>query len=49
MDRAGVSRSTFYRCFSDKFDVVNWSFKRYKNIRLQDKDRYCSFETSLRA
>lgn len=49
MDRAGVSRSTFYRCFSDNFDVVNWSFKRYKNIRLQDKDRYCSFETSLRA
>lgn len=49
IERAGVSRSTFYRCFSDKYDVANWAFKRYKNIRLQDKDQYYSFETSLRA
>ena len=48
MERAGVSRSTFYRCFSDKFDVVNWSFKRFKNIRLQDRAQYHSFQTSLR-
>lgn len=49
IERAGVSRSTFYRCFSDKYDVANWAFKRYKNIRLQDKDQYFSFETGLRA
>lgn len=49
IERAGVSRSTFYRCFSDKFDVANWAYKRYKNIRLQDKDQYYSFETGLRA
>ena len=49
IERAGVSRSTFYRCFSDKFDVANWAYKRYKNIRLQDKSQYYSFETSLRA
>lgn len=48
VDRAGVSRSTFYRCFEDKYDVVNWSFKRFKNIRLQDKDKYFSFDSSLR-
>lgn len=45
--RSGVSRTTFYRCFEDKFDVVNWSFKRFKNIRIQDRDQYYSFETSL--
>lgn len=49
MELAGVSRSTFYRCFSDKYDVVNWAYKRYKNIRVQDKDQYFSFQTSLRA
>nr|AHF24847.1 transcriptional regulator [uncultured bacterium Contig1491] len=49
IERAGVSRSTFYRCFSDKYDVANWAYKRYKNIRLQDKDQYYSFETALRA
>ena len=49
MERAGVSRSTFYRCFSDKYDIVNWSYKRYKNIRLQDRDKYYSFVTGLRA
>lgn len=49
IDRAGISRSTFYRCFSDKYDVANWAFKRYKNIRLQDKNLYYSFETSLQA
>lgn len=49
IERAGVSRSTFYRCFSDKFDVANWAYKRYKNIRLQDKDQYHSFKTGLYA
>ena len=48
LERAGVSRSTFYRCFSDKYDVINWSFKRFKNIRVQDKEQYVSFESSLR-
>ncbi|WP_087881580.1 TetR/AcrR family transcriptional regulator C-terminal domain-containing protein [Arabiibacter massiliensis] len=48
IERAGVSRSTFYRCFEDKYDVVNWSFKRFKNIRIQDRDQYYSFESSLR-
>lgn len=25
---AGVSRQTFYRCFLDKYDLVNWYFER---------------------
>ena len=49
MKRAGVSRSTFYRCFADKYDVVNWSFKRYKNIRIQDVEQYHEFSTALYA
>lgn len=48
LERAGVSRTTLYRCFNDKYDVINWSFKRFKNIRLQDRSQYYSFETSLR-
>lgn len=49
MERAGVSRSTFYRCFSDKYDVANWAYKRYKNIRLQDSEHHYSFRRSLRS
>lgn len=47
--RAGVSRTTFYRCFADKYDVVNWSYKRYKNIYVKERDQYHSFETALAA
>lgn len=47
LERSGVSRTTFYRCFEDKYDVVNWSFKRFKNIRIQNKDQFYSFESSL--
>lgn len=47
-ERAGVSRSTFYRCFEDKYDVINWSFKRFKQIMVQDRDQFYSFETSMR-
>lgn len=48
LERSGVSRTTFYRHFADKYDVINWSYKRFKNIRIQDRDLYYSFETSLR-
>ncbi len=48
IERSGVSRSTFYRCFSDKYDVVNWSYKRYKNILVKESDQYYSFETGTR-
>lgn len=48
LKRSGVSRTTFYRCFEDKYDVVNWSFKRFKEINPQHKGEYYSFETSLR-
>ena len=48
LERAGVSRSTFFRCFNDKYDIINWSFKRFKNIRVKDRDRYVSFDSSLR-
>ena len=27
-EAAGVSRQTFYRCFLDKYDLVNWYFER---------------------
>ena len=27
-DACGVSRQTFYRCFLDKYDLVNWYFER---------------------
>ena len=47
--RAGVSRTTFYRCFADKYDVVHWSYKRYKNIYVKECDQYHSFETALAA
>ncbi|NHM16585.1 TetR family transcriptional regulator [Eggerthellaceae bacterium zg-887] len=48
LERSGVSRTTFYRCFQDKYDVVNWSFKRFKEINPQFKGEYHSFATSLR-
>lgn len=46
--RAGVSRATFYRCFRDKYDVINWSFKRFKQIMMHRNDQFFSFRTSLR-
>ena len=27
-EAAGVTRQTFYRCFRDKYDLVNWHFER---------------------
>lgn len=48
LERSGVSRTTFYRCFEDKYDVVNWSYKRFKEINPQFKDEYHSFATSMR-
>lgn len=33
---AGVSRQTFYRCFSDKYDLVNWYFKRLVDQSFQE-------------
>lgn len=48
LERAGVSRSTFYRCFSDKYDVINWSFNQYKNLHPEDRAAYGQFEPSLR-
>lgn len=48
LERSGVSRTTFYRCFQDKYDVVNWSFMRFKEINPQYRDEYYSFATSLR-
>jgi len=29
LERCGLSRPTFYRYFSDKYDVVNWSYTYY--------------------
>ncbi len=29
LDECGLSRPTFYRYFSDKYDVVNWSYTYY--------------------
>lgn len=26
VERSGLSRSTFYRCFKDKYELANWSF-----------------------
>ena len=48
IERAGTSRTTFYRCFTDKYDVVNWSYMRFKEINPQYSDQYYSFESSLR-
>ena len=28
VEGCGVSRQTFYRCFLDKYDLVNWYFER---------------------
>ena len=47
--RSGVSRTTFYRCFADKYDVINWSYKRYKNIHVRERDQHHSFDTALAA
>ncbi len=33
---AGVSRQTFYRCFLDKYDLVNWYFKRLVDQSFQE-------------
>lgn len=48
LERSGVSRTTFYRRFEDKYAVVNWSFERFKEINPQFKDEYHSFASSLR-
>ena len=47
IERAGVSRSTFYRCFPDKYEIAIWAYKRFKNIRLKDGAEYHRFDSSL--
>ena len=28
VEKSGMTRQTFYRCFMDKYDLVNWHFER---------------------
>lgn len=28
VEKSGMTRQTFYRCFKDKYDLVNWHFER---------------------
>lgn len=28
VEKSGKTRQTFYRCFKDKYDLVNWHFER---------------------
>ena len=35
-EAAGVSRQTFYRCFLDKYDLVNWYFERLVEQSFQE-------------
>ena len=34
--RCGVTRQTFYRCFLDKYDLVNWYFERLVEQSFQE-------------
>ena len=36
MAKAGVSRSTFYRLFPDKFEVVNWIYQKQAEEIIKD-------------
>ena len=36
IEKAGVSRSTFYRLFLDKYEVANWIYKKQAEEIIQD-------------
>ena len=36
MEKAGISRSTFYRLFADKFEVANWIYQRETEKIIRD-------------
>ena len=49
LDEANVSRSTFYKFFSDKYDVINYYFKYYADSMLnksynQDSENNCAYQ-----
>ena len=45
---AGVSRQTFYRCFLDKYDLVNWYFKRLVDQSFQEMGVSLTLREGLR-
>jgi len=42
IDRAGVSKATFYRDFHDKYELMNWCYQEYVDRLLQKLDS-CSW------
>ena len=49
LDEANISRSTFYKFFSDKYDVINYYFKYYVDSMLnencnQDLENKCAYQ-----
>jgi len=46
-DKAQVSRTTFYRHFRDKYDLVNWTYEHYKDVLGKRGPEHEIFEKSL--
>lgn len=42
IDRAHISKSTFYRQFLDKYDAANWIYKRIADEIVQSKPNLCN-------
>ncbi len=47
-DACGVSRQTFYRCFLDKYDLVNWYFERLVERSFQEMGVSLTLREGLR-
>ena len=47
-DACGVSRQTFYRCFLDKYDLVNWYFERLVERSFQEMEVSLTLREGLR-
>lgn len=43
----GFSRQTFYRCFSDKYDLINWYFDRILNESFKQMGKGTTIRESL--
>lgn len=46
-EKAQVSRTTFYRHFRDKYDLVNWTYEHYKDVLNKRGSKYEVFDKSI--
>ena len=46
-EKGNFSRQTFYRCFSDKYDLINWYFDRILNESFKQMGKGTTIRESL--